>query len=73
MHRFQLCESEQYKNVIALGFATGPSLNRSERLPISLNHNDNLYRWQQMLNNQYSKLSVNRASTICGYVSTAIK
>jgi len=56
-----------------LGFATGPSLNLSERPPISSNHDENYYRWQQMLNGKYIETIVNGASMICGFVSTVIK
>jgi hypothetical protein len=69
---FQPCESEQCKNVTALGFATGPSCDVSERQPISSNHNEHYYQWQQMLNGQYIKMSVNEASRICGLLSTVI-
>ena len=72
-HKFKSCVSEQCNNVTALCFATGPSLNLAERLPISSNHDANYCRWQQMLNGQYSKMSVNRASKICGHVSMVIK
>jgi hypothetical protein len=72
-HKFLSCGSEHCKNVTALSIATGPSLNLAERLPISSNHNENHSRWQQMLNGQYSKMSVNRASTIYGYGSMEIK
>jgi len=73
IHKFQSCESEQCKNVTALGFVTRPSLNLAERLPIYSNHNENYYRWQPMLNGQYIKMSVNGESTICGFVSTVIE
>jgi len=73
IHKFWLCESEQCKNVTALGFVTRPSLNLAERLPICSNHDENYYRWQQMLNGQYIKMCINGASTICGFVSTVIK
>ena len=43
IHKFQSCESEQCKNVTALGFATRPSLSLSERLPISSIHDENYY------------------------------
>jgi len=65
--------SKQCKNVAALGFPTGPFLNRSERLPISSNRDENYYRCQQMLNVQYIKMSINGASTICGFVSMIIE
>jgi len=67
------CEQEQWKNVTSLVFATGPSLNLSERLPISSNHDENYCWWQQMLNEQYIQMSVNGASTIGGFVSTVAK
>ena len=73
IHRFWSYESKQCKNVTALSFPTGPCLNRSERLPICSNNDKNNYRSQQMLDGQYIKLSVNRASTICGFESTVIK
>ena len=38
IHRFWLCESEHCENVTALGFPTGPCLNRSKRLPVRSNH-----------------------------------
>ena len=72
IHEFSSCESKQCKNVTALGFPTGPSLNLSGRLPISSNHDENYYRWQQMVNGQYIKMSVIGVSTICGFVSTVI-
>ena len=59
-------------NGTALGFATGPSLNLSERQPISSNHDESNYQWQQILNGQYSKMSFNGASTIGGLLSTVI-
>jgi hypothetical protein len=67
-----LCESDQSKNVTALGFATEPNLNWSDRLPLSSNHDENYYRWQQMLIGQYIKMMVNRALMIGGFVSTVI-
>jgi len=73
IYNFQSCECEQCKNVTALGFVTRPSLNQAERLPICSNHDENYYRWQQMLNGQYIKMSVNGTSMICRFVSTAIK
>jgi len=72
IYKFQSWESKQRKNVTVLSFATGPSLNASERLPICSNHDENYYRWQQMLDGQYIEMSVNGASTICGLVSMAI-
>jgi len=72
IHKFLLCESEQCKNVTALGFVTWPSLDVAESLPICSNHDENYYRWQQMLNGKCIKMSVNGASTICGFVSTVI-
>jgi hypothetical protein len=72
-HKFYSCVSEQYNNITALGFTTGPSLNLAERLPICSNHDENYFQWQQMLNGQYSKMGVNKASTICGHVSRVIK
>jgi hypothetical protein len=72
-HKFYSSMSQQCNNITALGFTTGPSRNLAERPPTSLNHDENYLRWQQMLNGQYSKLSVNGASMICGHVNTAIK
>jgi len=68
-----LCESEQCKDVTALSFATGPSLNLSEREPISPEHDENYYQWQKMFNGQYIEMSIIGASTICGLVTMAIK
>ena len=48
-------------NVTALGFAAGPSLNLAERQPICPNHNETYCRWQQMMNGEYNKMSVNGA------------
>jgi len=73
IYKFWSYESEQHKNVTALGFATGPCLNLSERQPISSNHDENHYRWQQMLNGQFIIMRINGASTICGLVSTVIE
>jgi len=72
IHTFESCENEQCKNVTALGFATGPSLNLGERVPRSSKHDENYYQWQQMLRGQYSEMSINEASTICGFASTVI-
>jgi hypothetical protein len=55
-----------------LGFATGLSINQSERQPIEANQDENNYRLQQMFNGQYIKMSFNRASMICGLVSRVI-
>jgi len=63
IHHFQLCESEQCKIIMPLGFATGPSLNHAERKLIKSIQDENNYRRQQMMNGQYIKLSVNGAST----------
>jgi hypothetical protein len=60
-------------NVIALGLATWPSLNLSERLQLSSNNDNNHYRSQLMLRGQFIKLSVNGVSTIWGLVSTVIE
>jgi hypothetical protein len=68
IHEFQLCESKQCKNVTVLSIATGPILNWSERLPISRNHDENYYRWQQMLNGHYIEMSIDAVSMICGSV-----
>ena len=72
VHPFSSCESQQCMNYSPLGFATGPSLNRTDRQPIRSIHDANNYRQQQILNGQYITISVNGASTICGLVSTVI-
>jgi len=59
IHKFESCESEQCKNVTALGFATAPSLDLPERLQIYSNHDETYYRWQQMLNGEYIIISIN--------------
>jgi len=43
-HHFLSCESEQCMNIIPLSFAAEPSLHRTERQPIRLNHDENNYR-----------------------------
>ena len=58
---------------MAHGFATEQSLNLSERRPISSNHYENNYRWQQILNGRYIKISFNRVSMIFGVVSPVIE
>jgi hypothetical protein len=58
--------------ITPLSFATGPSLNQAEKLPIVSNQDENTYGPQQMFNGQYIKLSVNGASTICGHVNMVI-
>jgi hypothetical protein len=58
--------------ITPLGFATGPSLNQAERLPIMSNQDENTYGRQQMFNGQYINLSVNGSSTICGHVNMVI-
>jgi len=58
--------------IMPLSFATGPSLNQAERLPIKSNPDENTYGWQQMFNGQYIKMSINGASTICGHVHMVI-
>jgi len=55
-----------------LGFATGLSLNQAESQPVQSNQDENNYGRQQMMSGQYIKMSVNRASTICGLVSMVI-
>jgi hypothetical protein len=55
-----------------LGFATGLSFNQAESQPVQSNQDANNYGWQQKMNGQYIKMSVNGASTICGLVSTVI-
>jgi len=72
-YEFLRCESERSKNVTALSFATRRSLILAETVPICSNHDENYYRWQQMLDGKYSKTSFNGASTICGFVSMVIK
>jgi hypothetical protein len=72
IHHFYSCESEQYKIITPLSFAPGLSLNQVERQPIKSNQDENNCRQQQMLNAQYIKMSINRASKICGLVSTVI-
>jgi len=73
IYKFQFYGSEQWKNITGHGFATGPSLNLSERQPMCLKPSGNNYRWQQMLNGKYFEMSVNGASTIFGLVSMAIE
>jgi len=58
--------------ITPLGFATGPSHNQAEKQSMKSNQDEYNYRWQQMLNGQYDRISVNGASTICGLVSTVI-
>jgi len=72
IHKLWLCESEQCQIVTALGFATGPTLNRSERQSLTSNHDLNCYEWQWMLIGQCVKMSLYGASTICSCVSTVI-
>jgi len=72
IHHFQSCESELCKIMTPLGFATEWSLNQAESQPVKSNQDENNYRRQQMWNGQYIKMSVNRASTITGLVSTVI-
>jgi len=55
------------QNVTVLVFATGPSLNLQEPLPMSWNHYTNYSRWPQMMNAQYIGIFINGASTICGF------
>jgi hypothetical protein len=56
-----------------LGFATGPSFNPSEQQPISSKNDENSYQWRLLLKGQYLMMSVNGASTICGFVCTVIE
>jgi len=58
--------------ITPLGFATGPSLNQVESLPLKSNQDESLYGRQQMFKGQYIKISVNGASTICGHVNMVI-
>jgi hypothetical protein len=55
-----------------LGFPTGLSFNQAESQPEQSNQDENNYGPQQMFNGQYIKMSINRASMICGLVSTVI-
>jgi hypothetical protein len=55
--------------IMLLGFATGPSLNHAERLPIKSKKDENTYGLHQMFNGQYIKMSVNGASTIFSLAS----
>jgi hypothetical protein len=55
-----------------LDFAKGLSLNQAQSQQVQSNQDENNYGRQQMMNGQYIKMSVNRASTICGLVSTVI-
>jgi hypothetical protein len=47
---------------------TGASLNLEERKPISTNYDESYCQRQLMSSGKYSKISINRASTICGLV-----
>jgi hypothetical protein len=58
--------------IMPLGFATGPSLNQAETLPIKSNQDENTYGQQQMFNGQYIKMSVDGGSMICGHVNMVI-
>jgi len=51
---------------------TEASLNMTDWLPTCLNHHRSYGRCEQVLNGQYSKMSDNRASTICGFLSMVI-
>ena len=73
IHHFESCESKQCKNITLLGLTTGPSLNRTKRQPIRSDHDENNYRWPQMFNGQYIKMSDKAASTICGLVSMGFR
>jgi hypothetical protein len=66
IHKLLSYATEQCMNGIALGFATGPSLNLSEIPPICLHHDENYCGWYQRMNGQSSIMSVNVVSTICG-------
>jgi len=72
VHHFELCEGEQCKIIMMLGFATGPRHKRVARQSIMSHHDENNYGLQQMLNAQCIKMSINGASTICGVVNTVI-
>jgi hypothetical protein len=71
-HHFSSAESEQFNMITPLAFATGLSLNQAGRLPIQSNPDDTAYGRQQMLKEQYIKMSINRASTICGHANMVI-
>jgi hypothetical protein len=58
--------------ITPLGFATGPSLNQAEKLPIKSNQDENTYGRQPMFNGQYIKMSVKGPSTIYSYVNMVI-
>jgi len=73
MYKFHLNESDQCRDLTGLGFAKGPSLIQAEWQPISSNNYQSSYQWQQILNGQYIKMSVNGASTIICLVSTIIE
>ena len=73
IHIISSFESEHCKNVTAPGFATAPSLDLSDRLPICSNHDDNYYRWQQMLNGSYIDMIVKGELTISSQVSVVIQ
>jgi hypothetical protein len=59
--------------IMQLGSATGPSLYQAERLQIQSNQDENTYEQNQMFNGENIKMSVNRASTICGHVNIVIQ
>jgi hypothetical protein len=58
--------------MMPLGIATGLSLNQAASQLVQSNQDENNYGWQQMMNGQYIKMSVNGASTICGLVRPVI-
>jgi hypothetical protein len=55
-----------------LGFATGLSLNQAETQQIKSNQDEMNFRQEQMLNGQYIKMSVNKASTTFGLASSKL-
>jgi hypothetical protein len=64
-----LCESEQCKNITQLGFATGPTLDWTDRSPIRSNHGVNNYRQQQIwMNNTLQWVSTERQWFMVLYV-----
>jgi len=73
MYKLYSNESDHCKNITWLAFAKGPHLNQSERQLISSNNDEYNYWWQQILNGQYIKMSVNGASMIFDFVSEVIE
>jgi hypothetical protein len=52
--------------------ANGPSLNQAEMQPIIWNDNQCNYWWQNILNTQHIKMSINGVSTLIRLLCTAI-